>query len=192
MARTSSATADMVAFPSCTQHAGSANANQLLSCGAAMSFDHRVLEATADPTLVRPTWPWMVGRGVAERREGWGLAHCRRRLRAAGHGSPVWTLDAASCVGDALRHHCDRAVKVRLGQLRSACHPQGHYATDGCISYPLTERTEYPVNSDRCITFAHAVTASWPPGESEFDVDAFAKWLLHKREAWREPPRFDR
>jgi hypothetical protein len=87
---------------------------------AAMCFCHRVLAATTEPALVRPTWPWMDGRGAAMRQEGRGLAHCRRRLRAAWHGSTVWALDAASCVGDALRPHCSRTACNTVGPLVAA------------------------------------------------------------------------
>ena len=87
---------------------------------AAMCFCHRVLAATTEPALVRPTWPWMDGRGAAMRLEGRGLAHCRRRLRAAWHGSTVRALDAASCVEDALRHHCSRTACNTVGPLVAA------------------------------------------------------------------------
>ena len=63
------------------------------------AFGHRFLAATTEPALVRPTWPWMDGRGVAMRQEGRGLAHCLQRGGAAccRKGPPVLQARRPKC-----------------------------------------------------------------------------------------------
>jgi len=60
---------------------------------------------TTEPTRVRPKRPWMVGRGVATRQEGWGLARCYCWLQVTRRRMDVLCgfFDAVSCVGDAIR-----------------------------------------------------------------------------------------
>ena len=57
---------------------------------------------TTEPTRVRPKRPWMVGRGVATRQEGWGLARCYCWLQVTRRGMEVLygLFDAVSCVGE--------------------------------------------------------------------------------------------
>jgi len=60
---------------------------------------------TTEPTRVRPKRPWMVGRGVATRQEGWGLARCYCWLQVTRRRMDVLygLFDAVSCVEDAIR-----------------------------------------------------------------------------------------
>lgn len=57
---------------------------------------------TTEPTRVRPKRPWMVGRGVATRQEGWGLARCYCWLQVTRRGMEVLygLFDAVSCIGE--------------------------------------------------------------------------------------------